>query len=133
MPGSPWKLQVESGAVSPAETLPPTQEFFAQMIGVCSLLSSRTSHVVNRGSRVTGLYHCGPPSIVGGFVEPELTGCSMNPDNCRNADERKFNQRRRKFARSTCFAGNRQLERRGATTWLLICRCRSWWSMTTTP
>src|ERR1019366_5243785 len=75
-----------------------------------------------------------PAPAPGNLFGPELTGCSMTPDNRHGADGCEFAKASKIFRvlriSRPCSA---IYELRGVKTWPSICRCRSWWSMTTTP
>jgi hypothetical protein len=69
-----------------------------------------------------------------GAPETELTRCSRSTDNCRSADEREFRSAWTDVRVPRMFRpGFGWIATCGVRTWPLICRCRFWWSMTTTP
>src|ERR1019366_9803813 len=75
-----------------------------------------------------------PAAAPGNLFGPELTGCSMTPDNRQGADGCELAKRRRFFACYEYLARVRQFANCAELkTWPSICRCRSWWSTTTTP
>ena len=95
---------------------------------------TRHRAAVTRAIAQSPPYNYGQARLRGDLCAPELTRCSRTPDSCHGADGCEFEKSietlslLRAFTRVRLFAICAELK-----TWPLICRCRSWWSMTTAP